>query len=200
MLEFELLEKLVLYAEKKSQTLGKRNIYTIATNFTLVSQKRIDFLQKYNFNLHISINWNKKNNNTSRDGSSKIVFTNIEKYFTKTQRENICILFAFSPNNIQDIEENLEFLIAQGMSYFNLEMIFWKQYHWDNEGVREAVISFKKIKEKYPRIRFANIEDKWVYIDINTDWTSWDNSLAFHDTAIDMSAKLTFDALLSRLV
>ena len=45
MLEFELLEKLVTYAEKKGSSLGKKLEYSIATNFTLLSQKnRLSFV------------------------------------------------------------------------------------------------------------------------------------------------------------
>ncbi len=198
MLEFSLLEKLVFYSEKKSQFLKKEVKYSLATNFTLVTQKRIDFLQKYRFDIHISFNGNISTNNRMRDKSSELVLANISKYFSKKDRKKICILFAFSPQNIDKIENNLIFLIEKGIYLFNIEMIFWKEIQWQEKDIKRSVFFFQKVQKLYPHVDFVNTHEKHLYLDIDTEWNCRDNSLEFYSVSIDRDAKQLFDTLMSR--
>lgn len=196
MLEFVLLENLVEYANKKSQDLWKTVQYTIATNFTLVTEKKVNFLKQHNFSIHISLNGDTISNDQMRDNSSKLVLANIEKYFSQTEIEKLCILFAFSPQNVNHIPKNLEFLIQKGMKLFNLELIYWKNYIWSKDLVIQALSHFKTVKKKYTQISYQNEHKESKYIDINTDGICAENSLEFFGDGVNSKAKTLFDRML----
>lgn len=200
LLEFELLEKLVAYICKKNTERKKEITFTIATNFTLISEKVIQFLRTHKFELHISFNGDKDENDASRDLSSEKVLRNIEKFLRDDEREKVCILFAFAPQSVENIYKNMNFLIQKWFRIFNLELIFWKEYSWKQEDIQKAVSYFQEILKKFPDIQYKNLDKKKVYLDIDTDGRCNENSLDFHAEWLNLNAKKVFDRLLLKWV
>jgi len=80
------------------------------------------------------------------------------------------------------------------MVYFNLEMVFGKQYIWKKIDIERAVQYIRQVQQKYPDIHFANTENKSTYLDINTDGVCSDNSLVFHNKSLQKEMKQVFDS------
>jgi len=199
LLEFELLQKLVFYSLDYAHRLNKKVSFCIATNFMLVHEKSIHFLHEHNVKIHISINGKKEKNDLQRDNSSDIVLNKIKKFLSPTQRSQICILFAFWPDDIDDLYDNIIYLIHQWFIVYNFELIFWKSYHWDTNKVIQSVKEIKKISMKYPHLDIVNFHPKDTFLDIDTLWQCSDNSLEFYDTKIDREASILFKNILQNL-
>lgn len=83
LLEFNLIKKCVEYAMEVSE--GKKILFSMTTNATLLNDEIVDFLEEYNFNVMVSIDGPRETHNKNRifafnkEGSFDIVMENLEK-------------------------------------------------------------------------------------------------------------------------
>jgi hypothetical protein len=59
-----------------------------------------------------------------RDNSTALVVGNIRKYSEILGKENIIVLLAFSPSQIQLLPESISFMVSLGLSRINFELVF----------------------------------------------------------------------------
>ena len=198
-LEFDNLKKLTEYALQKSQQYWKKVYFTVATNFTLINSERIEFLKKYNFNIHISFNGTNLKNDILRDQSSQLVLKNMNDFLSlKERKERISILFAFRPEDVFSLKENVEYLISLWYSHFLFELIFWKEYTWSKRSIDIAILQLLLLQKKYNHLVFLNTFPEKRYLDINTDGKAGENSLEFFGESIDIVHKKYFHDTISK--
>lgn len=96
LLEFELIKKCVEYANSKVE--GKKILFNMTTNGTLLSDKVVDFLSRYNFSISISLDGSKEEHDRNRKfkdgrGSFDVIIENLrnirEKYLELDKRIQI---------------------------------------------------------------------------------------------------------------
>ncbi len=199
-LEFENLKKLTEYAFQKANQFWKKVYFTIATNFTLINRERINFLKDYDFKIHISLNGGKTQNDFLRDSSFDLVEKNMKEFLSeKDVKQRVCILFAFRPEDVFSLKENIESILSLGCSSFLMELIFWKEYIWTKKILDIAVLQMIIIQKKHKNISYKNIIQEKKYLDINTDGISGENSLEFFGASIDTTHKIYFNDTISKI-
>jgi uncharacterized protein len=122
-LEYKNLKEIVIYAENLAKNTNKKIQFIIATNFLLMTQERAIFLRDHAFQLHISCNGKPEINDYMRDGSSSVLFTNIDALRDIIPLENISLLLAFSQKEVRRLYENIEYFETSGFKKVNLEII-----------------------------------------------------------------------------
>ncbi len=126
LLEFELMKKLVDYADELF--IGKRLSYTITTNGSLLTDEIMSFLEEHNFDLMLSIDGTKKAHDRNRKfaANGKGTFDTIEQnlknvykthtdYFLKNVTVNSVIDPRFSANEYYELENKDEMYRAVRM-------------------------------------------------------------------------------------
>jgi len=135
LLRFELIKKLVLYAEKKASQFNKKVHFGIVTNGILVSDKILSFLKKHNFHLKLSIDGDKISHDMyrkTRNGSG--TFIKIKKKLEKIKNyfPYPSVRATVMPETSKYLLENLEFFIKEGFRriglYPALEANWTKKY------------------------------------------------------------------------
>lgn len=200
-LEYNLLTKLVEYSKKIAFKKNKIVNFTIATNFLLVNENKINFLKENNFKVHISLNWIKNTNNNMRDNSTELLLNNLEKYSNIIWKDNIVILLAFSNKEVSGLYSNLEYIYNLWFKNINLEIIFWKKYLWNKLYINLLKRELFKIKNSffYKTINLINLQKKLKILDISVDWKAWENSFEFNNYDVEFKVKKIFDILIIKI-
>ncbi|MCH8518878.1 radical SAM protein [Candidatus Gracilibacteria bacterium] len=200
LLEFGVIEKLTLYAVQESKKYRKKVQFKIATNFLLTDSKKIFFFKKYHFNIHISCNGDREDNDISRDGSTQI----LSKKFSLLRECNyditkITILYVVFPHTINSIQTHMKYFYELGFKDISFEIYLGEKYFWSPSIYRFLLSELSKaVKYLYENdIQCRNIEaisnQKGKYLDISTQGSCSDNSLEFFQASIDFTPKKMLD-------
>lgn len=197
LLEFELLVQIVEYAKQIFSEKGKSINFRIATNFLLINEERMNFLRENNFEIHISLNGNKKTNDAMRFHSTNALLHNFNQYLTEDDKGKIVILLAFSNREISILKENITYITELGFTKINLELIFGKKYFWTKEDFTNLAKEFLRIKNSllYNNLEFYNFLEPTHLLDISVDGRCSDNSLEFHKYDADFNYQKIFKKL-----
>ncbi len=201
LLEFNLLKKLVVYAMEFSLEKKKKINFTIATNFLLINDEKIRFFEKHNFNIHISLNWERRINNMMRDNSTDLLLTKLSKYSEEFWKDNITILLAFSNSEVSQLYWNCKFIYDLGYTNINLEIIFWHQYSWDKRMILTLQSELYKIKQSgfYKKLYLSNLSPNNKFLDISVKGKTWENSFDFHNYDANFKVKQLFNKIISNV-
>lgn len=199
LLEFPLLRDIVLYIEKKREQTGKQVSYSVATNFLLMREEAVQFLVKYNFEVHISYNWLAITNDNMRDNSTSLLNAQLKKYLHKFEIKKVVILFAFSSLEIPYMRKNISYLWSLWFQRYNFELIFWDKFSRTSRDVVLAVKNIFLLQKEFIEMSVENLSSKKKFLDISTDGTSADNSLSFYGKSVDDTYKILFDTLLPKI-
>jgi len=128
LLNFNLLEKVVLYAEMLITDLNKELVVSLGTNGLLLNKDYLIFFKEHNIKLAISMDGNSKAHNNHRvykngKGSFEKIsskFCLINKYISS---DNLCALFAVHPKNACNMFSNFILLNRFGFKSINIEPI-----------------------------------------------------------------------------
>ncbi len=200
LLEFKLLEDLTNYAIEKSVWLNKIVNFKIATNLLLLDKYILDFFIKNNFKIHISLNWDKQINNSSRDNSSELLLKKIELLNKwNINFDNITILKLIFPYNINFLNKNLKYIYGLWFNNISFELYYWKKYTRSKKDILLLGKSFYYLKKYWILNKFniLNWKDN-NYLDISVDGKINDNSLEFFNWSIDFSIKKIFNKILTK--
>lgn len=206
LLEFDLLEKLVIYAQNRAHILGKNIHHELATNATLLNNQIITFLKKYKFEIHISLNGNKSIQDTTRDSSYTKVLSKINLLLDLGfPKESIVILMVIFPNTILNLEKNIDHIASLRLNRIYFEMYIWKKYNWTREHYKMLYSSMNHLFEKHPwqeGVKILNFvkKQKWKSLDISTNGKISENSLVFFQWEwVDYSPKKYLDLICSKI-
>lgn len=192
LLEFDLLKKSVLYILDKALAL---NILTpcfkIATNAMLINKEIYDFLQSYDFEIHITLGGTSKNHNFFRDSSYDKVMKKLAQ-FQIFQNPRVIFLMMIHPEKISEIAKNYIFLQSIGCQKIYLECIYDTENIW---AWKEKILQKQFLLiQHYDGSEALIIPDEQQNVfDISVEWRISDNSLG---TQYDLSFKKIFNALL----
>ena len=201
LLEFKLLQNLVNYANDISVEKKKKVHFSIATNFLLVNEEKVNFLKDNNFQIHISLNWEEDTNDSMRDSSNKMLMWKLNQYSNMIWKNNITILLAFSNEEVEKLYLNLKYIYNLGYNQINLEMIFGKNYVWNKTSIHLLIEEFIKIRASdfFNDLQLKNLEWEKRFLDISVDWKAWENSFDFHNYWANFKMKKMFDLLVKKV-
>ncbi len=135
---------------KKTEGLGYR--YTMTTNGILVDQEVIDVLNKYNINIQISLDGQKKTHDLNRlfydgEGSFKIVLKKLKEIQLKCPNIVITIACVVTPDTVQDLFQNIKFFLENG--FYEIGTTVCSDYKWTDSNYREYERQIKALGDLY---------------------------------------------------
>ncbi len=127
-LSFNFLKKIIPFTRFLAKKQNKLVVISIATNGTLIKKEHLNFFNKYNVKLAISIDGGRRTHNKFRVfrngmGSFSKVSGNLPLIFRSLKEENICALMAVHPLEVKKMYDNFIFLTKLGFRSINIEPI-----------------------------------------------------------------------------
>ncbi|MEW5814671.1 MAG: radical SAM protein [Spirochaetota bacterium] len=149
LLNFEVLQAIVSYIEKKIKNIDRRLTLTVITNGLLLSEDKLDFLNRHNVHIAVSIDGDEKIHDANRitkdgTGSYNLIIENI-KYMLKKKPELFSARTTITPAGT-DVLRICNHLESLGFKEYTFDIAFgdsgnpsplWDQAH------------FKKYDENY---------------------------------------------------
>ncbi|MBZ9572757.1 radical SAM protein [Patescibacteria group bacterium] len=149
LLNFKLIEKICPYAITRAEDLRKNLIISVCTNGTLLEKKHLDFFEKYDIRLIISLVGEKSDHDEFRSfkkqsGSYEKILEKLPMVFKKIPPEHLGVSFCLFPSTIERMEENFDHLMKLGFNYINFEIIHHYQ-DWTKEAQEKFHLGLNKI-------------------------------------------------------
>lgn len=159
LLEFELIKKIVPYAEEKAKKYSKNLNWAITTNGTLIDEKILAFFAKYQINLLLSIDGGKESHDRYRKTKSgegtwlKIIslLPLIRQY-----QSWIGARMTVSPENIEFMFEDFKQLVSLGINQFIIAPAQGERY-WSKEQINQYGCNLIKTQQEYYDLKKAGI-------------------------------------------
>lgn len=149
LLNFNLIEKLIPYAQKLAKQKRKNLIVNVCTNGVLLQKTHLDFFKKYRMRLIISLVGRAAEHNKYRvsKNSTKTyqqILGKITLVFKVLDRHNVGVAFCVFPSTVGRMERNFRHIVKIGFDYINFEII--REYEqWSIKKRKAFELGFKKI-------------------------------------------------------
>ncbi len=149
LLNFKLIKEMVPYAISQAKKLKKNLTTTVCTNAVLLEKKHLDFLEKHDIKLIISLvggrsDQDKFRNLEKNEGTYEIISKKLPMIFEKIPRKNLGVGFCLFPSTVIRMEKNFKHLLKLGFNHMSFEII--QQYEeWSKEAQKKFISSFNKI-------------------------------------------------------
>ncbi len=148
LLEFDLLHKGILYAEKLSALNNLPVRFTLTTNGTLLNDKIVGFLLQHNVLTALSVDGMPSSHDTMRrmaDGrpSSELVF-NALKYKNLIQN----VIMVIDPNNLDSLADGVKFLCKEH-HLPNISLGFNFSANWTEKALTKLAQQYSQIADYY---------------------------------------------------
>ncbi len=151
-LRFNLLKKIVEYAQKIAHKNKKNLSIHIATNGTVINEDILNWLKKTNVFIAVSFSGTKESHNLNRrfkngSGSYEIVWSNIEKIFNSIGKKRFVCIYCVHPDFASRAFNDFKEIISTGIRIIDIECVhgagwkdknyneFEKQFHLINEYI-----------------------------------------------------------------
>jgi len=138
---FDLLKRLINFSIIMAKELKKNIFLSIATNGILLTKEKLVFFKKTGTKISISIDGGLGCHNRMRvfadgRGSFRKVYDKINLAFRELGAENVSALFGVAPSCVNQMYDNLLFLVNLGFKNINIEPIQGPHYLWGSEEKR----------------------------------------------------------------
>jgi len=151
LLNFGLIKETVKYAEKKALEKNIKIRFSIATNGTLLTKERIDFLGKHNFTVELSLDGNEKTHNMTRPltkggGSYSDVIRHLP--YLKKKAAHVVAVGVLAAETAHNASESAIHVIDElGISNFVLAMDYTGK--WSENDIEILQSEYEKLSEWY---------------------------------------------------
>ncbi len=147
-LRFEIIKKIISYIESK-KTFQKIN-YNITTNGTILNDEIIDFINKHQIKLCISIDGKKEIHDKNRvdihgNGTLDLILKNLQKI--SQQIEYYQVNSVYGEDTIENLPETFDFLVEKGVKNIHFNPNITQKWH--KESFETITASYEKIGQKY---------------------------------------------------
>jgi len=166
LLRFDVLRQMVEYGNKLSGKYGKRIIFSVTTNGTLISNEILDFFEENQISILFSVDGDKKTNDMYRnfkDGSSaaETIYKNAQSVLARFP--NVAARMTVVKENIHLLSYNIKFLHELGFQFISpcpaLEMIdehkAWEEFDHQCRLATEYVIE-NALNNDYLHLHFLD--------------------------------------------
>jgi uncharacterized protein len=150
LIAWDLIEKIVLYAEKHAPKLGKRTRYSITTNGVLLSEKILRFSKKHNIKHLLSLDGDRESHNTHRkfpngEGTFDIVISKIP--LLKKHQGWLGTRMTVTPETVSKLSSNVQFLFRMGINQFIIGADH--DIIWDRKSIEEYERQWEAVAKFY---------------------------------------------------
>ncbi len=150
LLYFDLLKKIIIFAQSLVRQKNKQLAVSVATNGTLIRKEHLKFFQKYNVKLAVSIDGKKETHDRFRvfkNGRSSFsqIIKKLPAVFKNLKEENVCALMAVHPSEVKKMHENFIYLIKTGFKSINIEPI--QTVTWEEKERKDFLSCLNKISD-----------------------------------------------------
>jgi uncharacterized protein len=174
LLAFELITRLVGYAEPRAAERGKRLGFALPTNLTLLTETMVDFFQAHDVRLSLSLDGGpatQGRRQTAKGGSSWPVVEQKLKLIHRRYAGRLpAVRMTVAPDTARELADNVRFFLEQGFRQVYFAPVV--EAEWDAEaldayeqGQLELVPTWLEALESGQRLGF----------------TSWDKALAWRE-------------------
>jgi len=135
-------------AEKKGLKIPNDIKFSLTTNLTLLDEKKLEFIKKYNIGLLISIDGTKEKHDRHRKfpsgkGSWDIVWKNLKlvrKYYIGTPE----LRWTVSPETLPGLADDVKFFVENGLTNLAIDPVFeCEWYEEDYETYRREMVKLR---------------------------------------------------------
>lgn len=167
LLAFPLMQKVAEYAAERARTVGKKVTFSCTTNGTLLTDKHMEFAQRYGFLYLLSIDGTPESHDMHRRfANGKGSYRVIEKRLVLLKRlqQWIGSRLTVNPDNVHELSAGIRFLFGKGVNQFLISVN--PDVPWNEEQIRtfgrqmEQVWHFYiEMKRKGAPIRIVEFEE-----------------------------------------
>ncbi len=184
LLGFETIKSTVEYSKVLKEKYSKKFLFSLTTNASLLNDEIIDYLNKENISLILSLDGDKKTNDEYRVKSSGMgtfneTFGNIKKVLSK-RNEGYYVRGTYTSKTI-NFPENVRFFYSSGVKKISIEPVVTK-----NELINLKEEDLTLLKKEYEEL------SKW-YIDTKKA----DKELSFYHFELDLINGSCIEKLMS---
>jgi len=171
-LEYGLIKKVALYAEKKAKACGKQLTFHMTTNGTLIDKEKMAFFGRHKIRLLLSIDGDRQTHDKNRrTASGKGTFDTVESNIglIKKHQSWLGVRMTVCPSETGKMFDNFLFLLRKGINQFIIEpnhTARWARRDLDEYARQWRLIADlydKKTAEKYP-LRLVYFENDFELI------------------------------------
>jgi uncharacterized protein len=150
LLNWDLVKELTVYGEELASRHGKKIQFTLTTNGLLLDQEKMDFINKHQLGLILSIDGRPEVHNRMRPGvggrgSHSKVLAKLKEAVASKADDNWWVRGTYTNYNL-DFTEDVKYLVEAGFSNVSLEPVVTEE---DYQLKREDL---PRIKEEYERL------------------------------------------------
>lgn len=152
LVEWPLVKKICLYAEKEAMKKKYDLNLVMVTNGTLLRQEVIDFAVLHKLSLRVSIDGKKTTHDKQRPflknkavSTHDLVFENMRRLAWDGAQVTASMVFA--PDSVEKLLDNIKFLNAQGFSRIDFYPDIYA--HWTRSDLLKLKKAFKQFAEYY---------------------------------------------------
>ena len=136
LLYFNLLKKIISFAQKEAQKTKKRLIISVGTNGIMLNKDSLKYFNERNIKLGISLDGQKQFNDKARvfpnkKGSFDKIMEQFSMIVKNTKNENLCVLLGVLPTSVSSLYENMQFVNKLGCTSINIEPIESRKFLWN---------------------------------------------------------------------
>lgn len=148
LIAFAQMKQITEMLELKFPNINKK--YSITTNGTILNDEIINFLKEYSINTAISIDGNKESHDVNRvdasgGGTFDKVISNVERLLS--EKINIAARMTVSPNNVENLADNVVSLYNKGIKLFNIVCDFLVE--WSGKEISLLKEQYIKLETWY---------------------------------------------------
>lgn len=162
------LKKSIIYARKLDEHMPLR----VFTNSTLLNKKWLEFFEKFNVAIAISLDGNKRVNDFARihKVGNKSVYNEVLKNIPDEYKKNITVCATLLPDNASILKENIIHLVSKG--FYNIGWSPDITSFWSKENLRSLEqsanvllnIYVQELKKGNVLFNIANLYETLFYI------------------------------------
>lgn len=160
LLNFDVVKETVRYARQRGQEKGKEFQFTLTTNCLLLNKEILDFLNRENINLILSLDGRPEVHNRWRcyadgSGSHAEVLASAREAAASRQYRNYYIRGTFTRFNL-DFTEDVRYLVAEGFNAISLEPVVAEE----KEDYSLTLDHLPRIEAEYEKLAAFYLEQR----------------------------------------
>lgn len=148
LLKWEMLKKLVLYAEERGKEVGTKVTFNGTTNVTLLTPEKFDFMDEHGVHFLLSVDGIKEHHDTHRkfpdgSGSWEVVDKNLNAILERWP--NYQVRLSYSTETIENFIEDIKYLYNKGVKRIAYSPVC--EGDWNEQKIIALNDSWMKIAE-----------------------------------------------------
>jgi sulfatase maturation enzyme AslB (radical SAM superfamily) len=187
LLRFDEIKKVVEYAEKKAEDLGKELSFLLTTNGIALTSEKLDFFRRHDFTIELSLDGSAEAQSAQRKSPDpkkhyEMIVRNLDALFSSGVRHYA--IMVVTPESVHDMIRNFQTLAGYGFSQIQVNYALGRI--WDDEKWKAFLEGMQKIARHYSgnEESFLNFTERLEPVVLNAEVTVDCDGTIFLETGI----------------